>query len=85
MHIPSREELAVVINELISGVRSREEISNWTFELSTNDSIEIEDEVVADTLDRLSAVDLKSDANSYLYRVDDFRIWLDEVTSETTK
>ena len=74
-----------MINELISGVRSREEISNWTFELSTNDSIEIEDEVVADTLDRLSAVDLKSDANSYLYRVDDFRIWLDEVTSETTK
>lgn len=71
---PTPAEVVVVIDELIAGTRSRQDVANWAFTLFSDDDLNLS-ERVADTLESLGAVDLVGGDRPYLYTEDDFIKW----------
>ncbi|WJY13395.1 hypothetical protein PCO82_12455 [Pectobacteriaceae bacterium CE90] len=77
--LPSRQMLKKIIQQLISGVVNRSQVSEWAFSIIDNDEIRVTDQVVWKTLECLGAVDLPSTDRDYLYGEDDFICWLKEL------
>jgi hypothetical protein len=77
--LPSRQMLKQIIQQLISGVVNRSQVSEWALSIIDNDEIRVTDQVVWKTLECLGAVDLPSTDRDYLYGEDDFICWLKEL------
>lgn len=81
-HVPTRTELATVIKALIKGERTREDVADWASEYVVYDEPiypDVTDEVVWEMLNTLGGADLISLDRPYLYEVQDFLKWLDEL------
>ena len=81
--IPSRAEIAERLREVIRNPGAREATAEWANEYLMFDAPQIyprvEDPVVWEMLQRLSAVDLPSTDRPYLYEEIDFVAWLEEL------
>lgn len=81
--VPSRAEIAERLRELIREPGAREATADWATEYIIYDDRQIyppvDDPVVSEMLQRLSAVDLPSTDRRYLYEDVDFVAWLEEL------
>ncbi len=77
----SRKDLTTIIQQLMRGAISRDDVADWASELVFNESFQAEDEVIWDLLNLLMSVNLTDDNDEYLYQTDDFRIWLEVLNS----
>lgn len=81
--VPSRSEVAEHLRELIRNPATREATAEWASEYIVFDEPQlyprVEDPVVSEMLQRLSAVDLPSTDRRYLYAETDFVAWLEEL------
>jgi hypothetical protein len=76
MTVPSRRQVRDALVSLIDDPSNVEEIASWAREWVLNDDVEIEDEVVWDTLDTLAGADIQTAPNVYLHGLEDFIAWL---------
>jgi hypothetical protein len=66
--------------DLIEGRCSREEAASWAEGWYTKDfDLDLIDDKVLDTLEKLSGADMISTDRPFLYNEVDFRAWLDEL------
>ena len=81
--VPSRAEIVERLRELIRDPAAREASADWATEFIVFDDPQIyppvEDPMVSEMLQRLSAVDLPSTDRRYLYEEADFVAWLEDV------
>jgi hypothetical protein len=76
---PSREEIASVLRQLISGEKSRGEASEWASRWVCADDTRVTDKAVWEALTSLLGADLISTDRPYFYAVEDFAAWLKEL------
>jgi hypothetical protein len=79
--ILTRQNVADCLQALIAGTKTREEVSAWACRYSLDDSLDIPDQAVSRALEAMSGADIFADMENYLYDVDDFRAWLEELSS----
>jgi hypothetical protein len=81
--VPSIDDVEAKLVDLINGVITREEVSEWASEYIVYDDPqiypEVENPVVWDAICKLSGADSISTDRLYLHGPEDFRIWLDEI------
>ena len=71
---PTRNELVAVIDDLIEGSRSRQDVAKWAQQLYFDDDLD-HSELVADALESLGAADLVGGDRPYLFTEADFNKW----------
>jgi hypothetical protein len=81
--IPTREDIAARLRDLIEGRQTKEEVSAWasTF-VCDDDHPRISDRVAWETLKKLLIADAHADLDHYLYGETDFRKWLDDLLDD---
>ncbi len=81
--VPSRQQMAEVLESLIQDETKRREISEWAGEYIIFDNPqlypEVTDPAVWRTLKFLMGADLISTDREFLHTVEDFREWLNEI------
>lgn len=86
--VPTRADVATAIKSMIKGERSREDVADWASEFVVYDDPiypEVTDEVVWDMIGVLGGADSPSTDRRYLYEVEDFTAWLDELNERDKK
>ena len=81
MEPPSHEDVVGAFNDLISGTRTRKEVSQWAVSYIVS-GVRIKDKRISQAIDDLGMVDLISTDRPYLYDEGDFREWLREFERE---
>ena len=76
---PTRVEVAARLQGLIDGRLSREEVATWAKRWVTADDPRIRDQAVWSVLQSMSGADLISTDRPYLYGLEDFQAWLEEL------
>ena len=66
------------IRNVLKGMITREQVSDWAEIYVSSDDPEIDDDQVWDMLILLSGIDLKDSPNSYLHSVDDLNDWIEK-------
>jgi hypothetical protein len=79
--LPSRQEVAAKLQELIGGRCTREEAADWARQWVREDHLRVDDFGAWRVLKDLVAADLKTIDRPYLYQEADFRAWLEELRS----
>lgn len=74
--IPSRNEIANIINQLRTGLIDRNYAAQWAFSIIDADDIRVTDQVAWKVIQSLGAADLPSSDRDYLYGIEDFDDWL---------
>ncbi len=77
MEPPSHDDVVAVFNALISGTRTRQDVSEWAVSYIVS-GMRIEDKRISQAIDDLGMADLISTDRPYLYDEEDFREWLRE-------
>ena len=84
--VPTREQVREKLYELQNGNITIEEASNWATEYVLFDDPqiypEIKDQLVWETICKLSGSDLQISKGTYLHSVGDFESWLAEFEKE---
>lgn len=76
---PTRDDVAQKLRDLAAGKKSPEEVSDWAQPWVYDDDLpEVEDELVWDTLDKLTAADTQSQPGAYMFTTTDFHAWQEE-------
>jgi hypothetical protein len=77
--VPTRDDVAQKIRQLIAGELSREAVANWAAPwIGKFHEIEL-DRKIKDALDSLAAADMPTSDRPYLFEQVDFEAWLDEL------
>ncbi|MFL0435802.1 DNA-binding protein [Bacillus pumilus] len=66
------------IRQVLKGMITREQVSDWAEIYVSSDEPEIDDDQVWGMLILLSGIDLKDSPNSYLHCVDDLNDWIEK-------
>lgn len=78
--LPTKEEIATQLRDLIEGRKTREEASAWASSFVCRDHPRVTDWTAWEALKTLGGADLQVDLDGrYLYHENDFRKWLDDL------
>jgi hypothetical protein len=81
MTFPTRNEIVVVIQRMLSGELTRNEASEWACTWILNDA-RVSDNLAWDAIKLLGAADLVSTDHPYLYNEEDFVEVMSKLTQE---
>lgn len=74
-----RRDLLDKLDALCSGLETRDQVAQWAMSIIDNDNINVTDKMVWEILLGLGAADLPSTDRDYLYSLEDFNAWKDEL------
>ncbi|ARE77506.1 hypothetical protein ACFVZ8_22730 [Streptomyces sp. NPDC059558] len=76
--LPTFEVALKMIESLISGESTREDVADWAMVWVSEREQEISDLSLWDVLSTLSGADMKISPDEYMHGMEDFTAWLDE-------
>ncbi len=79
MRLPNRNEIKLVLNQLISDEISRDVASRWALKWVLSDDEFVEDKIAWNVLTWIGNVDQIALARPFLYGKEDFEKWLAEL------
>jgi hypothetical protein len=77
--LPSREEVEVMLTDLLEGRISRQDASTWATEFLVDDALDITDDRLLVALEQLAGADLMNPPDAqfpYQFGPEDFKNWL---------
>lgn len=80
MEQPDREKISEQVAKLLSGERTREEISNWAYSfIAHDDEIDVQDVEAWHDLVSLSLAAEMTAPGKYLYALEEIKEWMKEI------
>ena len=81
MKLPDRQEVERKLELLIGGAVSREAASDWArpFIVEEGGPSDVSDEGAWAAIEKIGMADLPTSDRPYLYGIEDFKAWLDEL------
>ena len=77
---PLLGEIILVFDQLIAEVISRSEASVWATPFFLNDDVRVDDDRIRNALEYLYIADAISTDRPFLYGIEDFREWREEIS-----
>ncbi len=78
--LPTRQDIAAQLCELIAGRKTREEVSAWAVQYIRGDRPRVTDTAAWEALKTLGGADIRADLDHYLYDEADFKKWAEELS-----